>query len=259
MFAAGCRRQRLSGRGVGGRHLKFQGYHADSRCRSPWKIATTFTPYMISYFGALFLHDSRSGAGLGEGRQASRVVARSILEPIYSPPPNRMVECQDRWTRQVLVLGVWLPHLIALLRLRASSASNRASSVNRAPLHVVGGVLGYSGAIVRLLAMRNLGTSRSHYAEINNNHHLVTDGVYGVVRHPAYVGATLLYIGTGLQLGDRRSVVALSVLPLLARIPRMIREERLLASVYPGYATYRREVPALVPRLPLTNASGREL
>jgi protein-S-isoprenylcysteine O-methyltransferase Ste14 len=71
--------------------------------------------------------------------------------------------------------------------------------------------------------------------------HVVSTGVYGFVRHPMYLGAVLLFIGTPLLLGSMAglAISGLMILQLAARIPK---EERLLTSELDGYAEYRRRV-----------------
>jgi protein-S-isoprenylcysteine O-methyltransferase Ste14 len=73
------------------------------------------------------------------------------------------------------------------------------------------------------------------------NQHVVSTGVYGFVRHPMYLGAVLLFIGTPLLLGSTvgLAIAGLMTLLLAARIPR---EERLLINELNGYSEYRRKV-----------------
>jgi len=71
--------------------------------------------------------------------------------------------------------------------------------------------------------------------------HVVSTGVYAVVRHPTYLGAVLMFIGGPLLVGALVALVvgvALSVLLAL----RIIDEERLLTKELPGYDEYRRRV-----------------
>ena len=70
---------------------------------------------------------------------------------------------------------------------------------------------------------------------------LVSNGLYGVVRHPMYTGALLLMICIPLALGSTWSLLLLMlVLPVLAW--RLIDEERVLRRDLPGYADYCRRV-----------------
>jgi protein-S-isoprenylcysteine O-methyltransferase Ste14 len=66
-------------------------------------------------------------------------------------------------------------------------------------------------------------------------------GVYGIVRHPMYLGATLLVIGTPLLLGSIWGL-AIGIGLTLLLIMRIFSEERLLVRELDGYVAYRHEV-----------------
>jgi protein-S-isoprenylcysteine O-methyltransferase Ste14 len=70
---------------------------------------------------------------------------------------------------------------------------------------------------------------------------VVSTGVYGFVRHPMYLGATLMFVGGPLLLGSPAGVlVGLGLVLLLA--VRILGEEKLLARELEGYEAYRRKV-----------------
>jgi protein-S-isoprenylcysteine O-methyltransferase Ste14 len=69
------------------------------------------------------------------------------------------------------------------------------------PPPVLGCLLVTSGALLRLLCYRALGQYFTFEAGITRNHRLVTTGPYARVRHPAYAGAVLAYLGLLLHYG----------------------------------------------------------
>jgi protein-S-isoprenylcysteine O-methyltransferase Ste14 len=70
---------------------------------------------------------------------------------------------------------------------------------------------------------------------------VVSDGMYGYVRHPMYFGALFLFIGTPLALGSLWTLAFVPVfLPLL--IARILNEEQVLERGLPGYGEYRHRV-----------------
>jgi protein-S-isoprenylcysteine O-methyltransferase Ste14 len=72
-------------------------------------------------------------------------------------------------------------------------------------------------------------------------HRVVSTGVYGVVRHPMYLGALLMVVGGPLLTGAASALVlTAAVAPLL--VARITEEEALLAVELPGYDDYRRRV-----------------
>ena len=72
-------------------------------------------------------------------------------------------------------------------------------------------------------------------------HRVITTGVYGWVRHPMYLGATLMFVGAPLVAGAASSLgVGLALVVLLA--VRSLDEEALLTRELTGYEEYRRRV-----------------
>ena len=78
---------------------------------------------------------------------------------------------------------------------------------------------------------------------------LVTSGVYGVIRHPSYLGLLVNALGWGLAFRSGVGVLltALMILPLLARIRA---EEKLLRTQFGDeYGAYCARTSWLVPGL----------
>ena len=70
---------------------------------------------------------------------------------------------------------------------------------------------------------------------------VVTTGVYGFVRHPMYLGATLMFLGAPLLLGSLWGLAVGGLLTLLLA-GRIVGEERLLVDELDGYVEYRAKV-----------------
>lgn len=79
-------------------------------------------------------------------------------------------------------------------------------------------------------------------AQSERGHHVVSTGVYGFVRHPMYLGAILMFLGTPLLLGSIAGLcLAIGMTALLA--VRIVGEERMLERELEGYTLYRSKVP----------------
>jgi protein-S-isoprenylcysteine O-methyltransferase Ste14 len=79
-----------------------------------------------------------------------------------------------------------------------------------------------------------------------DHNRLVTDGVYGLVRHPLYASLLLLALGWTcwtLSLAH----LALLVLGFFFFDYKAAKEEGWLALRHPEYADYKRQVPKLIP------------
>ena len=70
---------------------------------------------------------------------------------------------------------------------------------------------------------------------------VVSTGVYGFVRHPMYLGGSLMFLGAPLLLGSLYGVVAGSALTVLLMV-RIVGEEAMLARDLDGYVDYMRQV-----------------
>lgn len=122
----------------------------------------------------------------------------------------------------------------------------------RRPLGVpglLGIAAGAIGSAVIALASNALGRRlRTHPAPASDAV-LPTEGVYGVVRHPIYLGLLLLGVACTLIARTPRTAVSLGALAALFAAKSRL-EERLLGERFPGYADYARRVPRFVPRFP---------
>jgi protein-S-isoprenylcysteine O-methyltransferase Ste14 len=76
---------------------------------------------------------------------------------------------------------------------------------------------------------------------VEQNQQVISTGLYGLVRHPMYLGALILFIAAPLALGSYWTL--LLVPPLFAVLAaRLLDEERLLVANLPGYAAYCEKV-----------------
>jgi protein-S-isoprenylcysteine O-methyltransferase Ste14 len=92
-----------------------------------------------------------------------------------------------------------------------------------------------------------LGRRFSGLVAIQPGHTLVTGGVYGVIRHPSYLGLLVGSLGWALAFRSALGVLltALLIPPLVARIAA---EERLLRTQFcDEYDAYRSRTSRLIP------------
>jgi protein-S-isoprenylcysteine O-methyltransferase Ste14 len=104
-----------------------------------------------------------------------------------------------------------------------------------------------AGGALRIWPVFVLGNRFSGLVAIQPGHTLVTTGVYGIIRHPSYLGLLVSSLGWGLafRAGVGVLLAAALVPPLLARIES---EERLLHSEFgTGYEAYCARTFRLVP------------
>jgi len=108
----------------------------------------------------------------------------------------------------------------------------------------------WAGVALRLWAIRVLGRFFRGVVHIQQDHQVVRDGPYRVLRHPAYTGGLVAVFGLALASDNLLSVVALFGCVLAGVLYRIRVEERVLVSAlgeaYTGYAaTTFRLVPGV--------------
>ena len=85
---------------------------------------------------------------------------------------------------------------------------------------------------------------------IIERHKIVEQGVYKIIRHPAYLGYLASLLGIGLVLGNWVGLMALVVLPLLGILYRIHVEESVLLSYFgSAYQEYANRTKRLLPRI----------
>jgi protein-S-isoprenylcysteine O-methyltransferase Ste14 len=113
-----------------------------------------------------------------------------------------------------------------------------------------GALLGVAGAILVLRSRTELGQAWSLVPKADQDTGLVTTGPYRLVRHPIYLGFTLLTVGEALAFGSWPALMTVlcGILPTFAWRARA--EEKLLSRTFGAcYAVYRRRTKMIVPYL----------
>jgi protein-S-isoprenylcysteine O-methyltransferase Ste14 len=154
---------------------------------------------------------------------------------------------EDRGNRWVIVaFGV-----IGLLDAYLPAYTDRKEfwTIDGDAIRWIGVALFTAGGALRLWPVFVLGDRFSGLVAIQPGHTLVTGGVYGVIRHPSYLGLLVNSLGWGLAFRSLVGVLltALLIPPLIARIRA---EERLLRAQFgEQYEAYCAGTSRLIPGL----------
>ena len=107
-------------------------------------------------------------------------------------------------------------------------------------INIAGDFLIAIGFYIVLLVFRE-NTYASALIEVGTEQKVVSTGPYAWVRHPMYIGALVLLLGTPLALGSWWGT--LTIIPIaLIIIWRLLDEEQFLVKNLPGYSEYNTQV-----------------
>jgi protein-S-isoprenylcysteine O-methyltransferase Ste14 len=113
-------------------------------------------------------------------------------------------------------------------------------SVVPVPLALLGDLGVVAGMSITFFVFR-ANTHAAATVKVEENQQVISSGLYGIVRHPMYFGALVVFIATPLALG---SFWTLLLVPLLFAVLalRLLDEERFLRANLPGYTAYCQKV-----------------
>lgn len=213
------------------------------------RLALVTVVATLAYLGLAVLGWGGLGAFFSDPARIALAIAVFLMAGValFSRGNLSPGEREDRANRWVIVAF----GLIGLLSAYLPAYTDRKEiwTVDGALIRWLGVVLFVTGGALRIWPVFVLGHRFSGLVAIQPGHKLVTGGVYGVIRHPSYLG--LLVSSLGWALAFRSGVgVLLTVLLLPPLLARIRAEERLLRAQFGGeYDAYRARTARLIPRL----------
>jgi protein-S-isoprenylcysteine O-methyltransferase Ste14 len=200
----------------------------------------------LAYLGLAVLGRGGFAAFFSQPALTALAVAMLVMAGVacFSPGNLSPGEREDRGNR-------WVILAFGLLSAYLPAYTDRIGfwTLDGDAVRWLGVVLFILGGALRLWPVFVLGRRFSGLVAIQPGHALVTDGVYGVIRHPSYLGLLVNALGWALAFRSGVGVLltALAIPPLVAR---MNAEERLLGTRFgEEYEVYRRRTARLVPGL----------
>jgi protein-S-isoprenylcysteine O-methyltransferase Ste14 len=116
------------------------------------------------------------------------------------------------------------------------------------PQWIAGCAIGIAGFAVRIIAKRTLGRFFTVRVQLQENHEVVDTGLYGLVRHPLYLGIILEWIAPPLILGSPAGFLFVTIWMVIGVLQRIPREEALLVEgLGEKYRAYMGRTKRLVP------------
>ncbi len=170
-----------------------------------------------------------------------------ILLGFFKRARGASVTVKDRGSLVILWgaigLGFWAAYLV------------RFTGVGRMAVHLVvfesvGLAIILCGLALRWAAIIALGRLFTANVAVHTGHRVVRTGVYRFVRHPAYTGLLLAFVGLGVGFGNWLSLAFLFVPIAAALMYRIgVEEAALREALGDEYADYCRATKRLIPGL----------
>lgn len=116
-------------------------------------------------------------------------------------------------------------------------------------IQYIGMVLAVWGVIIVAASFRRLSGLAFLGLKREEDIGLVRDGIHGKIRHPIYSGTILIFIGMFLY--TPTDIVLVAVIVIFCYLPLGIyfEEQKLIRKHGEAYMEYKKEVPALIPKL----------
>jgi protein-S-isoprenylcysteine O-methyltransferase Ste14 len=219
---------------------------ADASGTSP-KLAILTLISALAYFGLAILGWGGFGPFFSHPPLVALTIAGCVMFAVapFSGGNISPGEREDRSNRWVLAafgvlgfLGAYLP---------AYTDRKDFWTIDGDAMRWVGVILFAGGGALRLWPVFVLGHRFSGLVAIQRGHRLVTTGIYGIIRHPSYLGLLISSLGWALAFRSGVGVLLAACMlpPLLARIRA---EEKLLRTHFgEEYEAYRARTSRLIP------------
>jgi len=146
----------------------------------------------------------------------------------------------------------WLPIIIAILLLGPGEWFGNSLIRENFVEHtnfvgILGLVFCYTGLFLAIWSRHLLGKNWSLAVQKKENHELITNGIYKILRHPIYTGILLIFIGNTLIVGDYRGLIAVAIV-FISFLSKLKKEEKWLIELFGNhYIEYKKKSKMLIP------------
>jgi protein-S-isoprenylcysteine O-methyltransferase Ste14 len=113
----------------------------------------------------------------------------------------------------------------------------------------VGVLLTAAGVAIAFWARWHLGANWSGVVTLKEGHELIRTGPYRTIRHPIYTGILLALLGTAVNLGEVRGLLALAIAWISFYIKARREESFLTQEFGAGFAEHRTHTGMFLPRV----------
>lgn len=173
-------------------------------------------------------------------------ISASIFQPDYNIVKDKS-KTKDNGTEIQIIWSVYITQLLAVLE---AAYYRFPESVKWDIFTTVSLVIMILGFALRTWAIYTLGNYFTMHLAIQKEHKIIRSGPYRYFRHPSYVGAFLIYLGTPVFLHAWFALIVAAIILPIAWLRRIHYEEKLLIEEFgEGYRNYCKSVKRAIPGL----------
>ena len=151
---------------------------------------------------------------------------------------ERRMRLRERQSSQKIIIAVSWLYFIVAFTLPGFDRRFGWSDVPT-PLVVAADIVVLAGYLIFFVVLRE-NSYASRVIEVMQGQRVISSGPNKLVRHPMYLGTTLMYVATPLALGSYWALIlALLIIPII--VLRICNEESVLAHSLKGYPEYMQQ------------------
>jgi len=171
-------------------------------------------------------------------------VLASALQPAYNPF-TITAKPKDKWTGAQILWTVYLCQLAAVIE---ATTLRYPQSMQWNSIVILALGLAILGLCLRSWAVATLGKHFTMHIDVQDDHAIITNGPFALVRHPSYLGAFVMVVAS-IAFLQAWFALAVAIPALLFAFLRRIHHEEKLLLAHRGdaYSAYRARVHALLP------------
>ncbi len=158
----------------------------------------------------------------------------------------KIINVKDKGSLRLIVILIIVGYLLSF-----SIASTKIGRIYYWDiLFIVGLFIITIGLVIRIISIRQLGKYFSYSVAKVENQELIEKGLYKVVRHPAYLGQIIIFIGISIALSNWLSVIIMLTSILIGYLYRIKVEEKFMIELFGDrYYDYQKRTKKLLPKI----------
>jgi len=167
-----------------------------------------------------------------------RLMAKDVKSSVRTESPlSRLIRAISIILAFLLL---WIPKFpISLLTIRFLPDGNL--------FFWIGFIVTSGGLYFSVWARKHLGKNWSQAVTIKDDHQLITDGPYALVRHPIYTGLIVGFIGSSIALGELRGLISDFLVFGVLLYKLRLEDKWLLDQFGESYKIYSQKIDAIIP------------